>query len=55
VKQFAEQVAVNQKSNQKQKQQKFPQQSYMGPDSSLDQFVEQALEAHANNGNGWKS
>jgi hypothetical protein len=54
VKQFAEQVAVNQKSNQKQKQQKFPQQSYMGPDSSLDQFVEQALEAHANDGNGWE-
>jgi hypothetical protein len=54
VKQFAEQVAVNQKSDQKQKQQKFPQQSYMGPDSSLDQFVEQALEAHANDGNGWE-
>ncbi len=54
VKQFAEQVAINQKSDQKQKQQKFPQQSYMGPDSSLDKFVEQALEAHANNGNGWE-
>jgi hypothetical protein len=52
-KQFAEQVAINQKFHQKQKQQKFPQQSYMGPDNSLDQFVEQALQAHANGEDGW--
>ena len=54
VKQFAQQVATNQKYDQKQKQQKFPEQSYMGPDSSLNQFVEQALAAHASNGNGWE-
>ena len=54
VKQFAQQVATNQKSDQKQKQQKFPEQSYMGHDSSLDQFVEQALAAHASDGNGWE-
>ena len=26
----------------------------MGPDSSLNQFVEQALAAHTSNGSGWE-
>lgn len=50
---FAKQVALNQAYDQKQKKTKFPEKSYIGPDPTIDPFLEQALAVHAQGGDGW--